>query len=84
MLKAYTDLAGQGFDEDERIEKIGDIVLSKRITAGLVVDDTVGTPDRYKRKLEEKFPGILVAFIGKGPLQGQYELKVSPPVHSEN
>jgi hypothetical protein len=61
MIKGYADLGD--FDEDERIEKIGQAALSGKQTSedkpliiGFVVDDDGGTKgDRYIRKLQGAF-----------------------------
>lgn len=80
----YTDLAGLGMDEDQRIHVIGTKVTQQRIIASVLVDDTQGTVERYIQKLQERFPGIRIGAKGKGPTPGCQWFKVAPPIASTN
>jgi hypothetical protein len=84
MIKGYADLGD--FDEDERIEKIGQAALSGKQTSddkpliiGFVVDDDGGTKgDRYIRKLQERFPTIRIIDRHKGPVPKTELIRVGP------
>lgn len=80
--EGYADL--HGFDEDARIDLIGRTCVEGGKTVAFVVDDVPDKPDRYVRKLLEKFPGIRVVSRGPGPVAGTYTVKVAPPDPTEN
>lgn len=72
--KGFADLAD--LPEDERIDIIAHHVLAHGLTAGVVVDDVPGKPERYARKLEER--GCRVVEQVKGPVANTITLKVEP------
>lgn len=80
----YSDLAGMGIPEDQRIKLIGEKVTQLRIIAGVVIDDKPGVLERYIEKLQAQFPGIRIGKRGKGPTPGCQWFKVAPPIASEN
>lgn len=58
--------------EDTRIELIGQTVmkLGAGRTTGVCVDDEPGKPERYVKKLTEKFPAVKVLSQSPGPVPG--------------
>lgn len=81
-LPKYADLGD--FDEDKRIDIIGEAVMKKGITVGFIVDDIPGKPERYIEKLKAKFPGIQILYKGKCPVAKTISVKVGPPVTNPN
>jgi hypothetical protein len=78
----YADIAD--FDEDKRIETIGRAVMTFGKTVAFITEKEEGTADRYIRKLEERFPGIVVIARGPGPIAQTVFVKVGPPpIHVE-
>lgn len=67
-MPAYFD-AGD-LAEDERIDLIGATVMKfpEGKKTAFIVDDIPGTPDRYIKKLTERFPGVVVAGRMFGPV----------------
>ncbi len=62
--KAFIDL--HRLPEDERIIVIGEYCLlhpSEKVA--VPTDDEPGKPERYKRKIEEKFPQLKVEIAGR-------------------
>jgi len=74
----YTDLAD--LEEDKRIERIGDAVITGKIVAFVV--DAEGAngqakADRYLAKLKKMFPAIRVVKRFDGPVIDTVTVKVS-------
>lgn len=80
----YADLAGAGLSEDQRIHLIGDAVMVKQQVVGTIVDDDGQAPERYKKKMAIRWPGIVLQFEGPGPTPGAYTLKYAPPPNSSS
>jgi hypothetical protein len=76
----YADIAD--FDEDKRIETIGHAAMTFGKTVAFVTDDEEGKADRYIRKLQERFPGIVVIARGAGPVANTVFVKVGPPTET--
>lgn len=64
--------------EDDRITVIGRYVTEHGKTVGVCVDDVPGKPERYARKLRERFPGIVILDTTKGPTAGVVTIRVGP------
>lgn len=77
MAEGYSDLAD--LPEDERIRIVGETVTLHGKTVGLCVDDTPGKADRYKRKLRERFPGVVILDTKRGPVKGVITIRVGLP-----
>jgi hypothetical protein len=73
----YVDVADQ--DEDRRIEIIGNTAMKERKTVAFVTDDEADKADRYVRKLQARFPGIVVIDRFRGPVAHTVSVKVGPP-----
>lgn len=76
---AYVDLAK--LDEDGRINVIGDTVMKLGQVNAFVVEDRPKAK-RYIRKLQERYPGIVV--LKQFKLAGQIAVKVGPPPVEHN
>jgi hypothetical protein len=61
--------------EDERIDAIGKAAMLGNIVA-FVTDDEPGKPERYIKKLKERFPSVQVIDQFKGPVAGTVSVKV--------
>lgn len=64
--------------EDQRIDVIGHAVTEHGKTVAVCVDDVVGKPERYIKKLKERFPGVVVLERVKGPVAGVVTIRVGP------
>jgi hypothetical protein len=73
----YADITD--FEEDKRIEIIGNRVIGENKICSFITDDEAGKADRYVRKLKEKFPGIVEIARGRGPVANTVWVKVGPP-----
>jgi hypothetical protein len=63
LPKAFVDL--HRLSEDERIVVIGDYCLAHPSEKVAVpTDDEPGKPERYKRKIETKYPQLRVEIVG--------------------
>lgn len=72
-MSNYLDLSPGRVPEDERIRRIGEMVMSPAFAgkkATVCTDDEEGKGERYKRKLLKKYPGIVCGDIMKGPTPG--------------
>ena len=74
--KAFIDL--HRFQEDARIDAIGTTALKHNFKVGFVVDNEPGKPDRYIKKLLEKYPMLEVLHREAGPTPGAYTVIVAP------
>lgn len=77
-MSNYLDLNGR-VPEDERIRRIGEYVMSPAFAgkkALVATDDEEGKPERYRRKLLERYPGIAAGEIVKGPTPGACSFSV--------
>lgn len=78
----FADLADM--PEDERIAIIGRTVVDQQKTVGVCVDATLTKgssetkADRYKRKLTERFPGLVILSTEAGPVKGVVTIRVGP------
>jgi hypothetical protein len=62
--KAFVDL--HRLPEDDRIVVIGEYCLAHPTERVAVpTDDEPGKPERYKRKIEKKYPQLRVEIVGK-------------------
>jgi hypothetical protein len=59
-LPVFSDL--HRLPEDERIRIIGDAYMAGA-KVGVPIDDEPDKPQRYRRKLQERYPGIRVAIL---------------------
>ena len=75
----FVDIAD--FDEDERIDTIGQVVMAQLKTAAFIVEDNAKA-DRYVCKLKERFPGIVEEWCGPGPLVGLIAVRMGPPTET--
>lgn len=76
--KAFLDM--HRLPEDERIVIIGEYALANPSEKlAVCVDDEPDKPERYKRKIETKYPQLQVEIVGKGPTPGVVTIKVSHP-----
>lgn len=73
----YKDIAD--IPEDERIQKIGNFVMSRQQVVGFITDSEPGKADRYIAKLQERFPGIVILGRYNGPVANTVTVKVGPP-----
>jgi hypothetical protein len=64
--------------EDQRIEAIGHQAMVHKKVVSFITDADEGKADRYIRKLEERFPGIVVIARGNGPVANTVFVKVGP------
>ena len=78
-MPPYKDIADD--PEDDRIQKIGEMVMKDKLVVGFVTDAEPGKADRYISKLKERFPGIRVIARGDGPVPEVVWVKVGPPVN---
>ena len=74
----YADLGD--FDEDKRVQTIGEAVMKHQLAVAFITDDEPGKVERYIEKLKARFPGIQIVSIVKGPIPNTVSVKVSPPV----
>lgn len=74
---AFADIAD--VDEDKRIDIIGRTVMESQRTVAFVTDSDPGKADRYIKKLQERFPGIVVVERFDGPVANAVTVKVGPP-----
>jgi len=74
----YADLGD--FEEDKRIDIIGDAAMRLKQTVAFITDADPGKADRYIAKLKARFPGIVVLGRSNGPVKGSVTVKVGPPV----
>ena len=67
---AFADL--HHLSEDERIEMIGETVMSSAAgeVVGFVTDADLGKSDRYVRKILQRFPAIQIIGKKAGPVPG--------------
>ena len=86
MAKAFVDLAGpNGFEEDERITTIGRTVMLQGQRVAVTVDTEPGDAKahRYRKKLRERFAGIVL-----GPIEQMTKhitfFTAEPPPHKAN
>jgi hypothetical protein len=56
----------ESLPEDERIERVGQYVMSGWQRVAIAVDDEPAKIERYKRKLLTRFPDITILSEGKG------------------
>lgn len=75
----YVDIAD--FDEDARIDIIGQVVMTKRKIGAFVVEDDAKA-DRYVRKLKERYPGIVEEWRGPGPIANTVTVRMGPPTET--
>jgi hypothetical protein len=73
-MTVYADIAD--YDEDKRIEMIGNTVMSgskssadKPVMTAFIVEDEAKV-DRYITKLQKRFPGIRIIDRFQGPVKG--------------
>lgn len=58
--------------EDDRIKLIGNLVMGKRLSTWCLTDDEPDKPERYRRKMKQWFPLLVLGeeirrnFPGKG------------------
>ena len=71
----FKDIADH--DEDERIRQIGEKAMREKLVVGFITDKEEGKPERYIRKLQERFPGIRLISQGDGPVAETDRLHVS-------
>lgn len=72
--------------EDERISFIGRIVTEKRLSTWCLTDDETDKPERYRRKLRERFPSLICGeeIRRNFPAKGCAGFTVHPPADSAN
>ena len=75
-LPPFLDL--HRLDEDARIDLIGRTVSEGKKTVGVCVDDEEGKPERYARKIRERFPGVRLESRLPGPVAGVVTLRFAP------
>lgn len=78
-MEGYADLADM--PEDQRIDVIGNMILRTGKTAAVCTDDEPGKPERYIRKILNKFPTLSIGKTVKGPTPGCVFIQVGPPGH---
>jgi dihydroorotase len=78
----YADL--HGMPEDERIKQMGRMVMLHGHTIACCVDNEPDKIERYKKKFNQRFPGIVIVNEFKGPTRGAYTIKLAPPKHKQN
>lgn len=74
--EGYADLAD--LPEDERIRLIGETVTTQGKTVGVCVDSTPGKAARYKCKLMQRFPSVVILDTTDGPIKGVITIRVGP------
>jgi hypothetical protein len=74
--EGYADL--HQLSEDDRIATIGHYVTEHGKAVAVCVDDVQAKVDRYVRKLRERFPGLVILDITKGPTAGVRTIRVGP------
>lgn len=74
--EAFVDM--HRLSEDQRIEMIGHTVTEHGKTVGVCVDDEPGKPERYVRKMQRRFPTVVLLDRIKGPVKGVVTLKFGP------
>jgi hypothetical protein len=74
--EGYADL--HALSEDERIGVIGHTVTAHGKTVAVCVDDQPAKVERYKRKLRERFPSVVILDTTKGPVKGVVTIRVGP------
>lgn len=79
MTEGYADLAD--LPEDQRIQVIGEFILRTGKTTVVCTDDLPGKPERYVRKILNKFPTLSIGKTFKGPTPGCVAIQVGPPGH---
>lgn len=79
-MKGYSDLAD--LPEDDRIAAIGRCVTTQKLTVAVAVDDKRKKIDRYRRKLETRFPGLLDIEEVGALTPGVMILKVKPKLQN--
>ncbi len=72
-MPQFVDIAD--LKEDDRIDLIGHRVMDHRDVVSFIVEDDAKA-DRYIEKLQKKFPCIIVAWRGLGPVPGTIAIKV--------
>ena len=72
----YADLAD--LPEDERIKIIGHTITVHLKTVAVCVDDQPGKPERYIKKMTERFPGVVVIDQFKGPVPDVVTIRFGP------
>lgn len=82
MPEAFFDL--YKLDEDKRIDLIGHMVMTHKKTVAIMVDDEPDKPERYIRKLKQKFPMITTEGPFKGPVKDVVTIKVGLLPKPEN
>ncbi len=83
-IKVYADIAD--FEEDSRIQIVGETVMRSGKTVGVCVDKE---PDdakalRYRKKLTERFPGIVLSDPFDGPTPETTAFTAAPPKYEAN
>jgi len=78
-MPPYRDIADD--PEDDRIRQIGEATMRRKLIVGFITDKEEGKPERYIRKLLERYPGIRVIYQGDGPVADTVLVKVAPPLN---
>lgn len=78
-MPQYLDIADH--DEDDQIQMIGKTAMGLKKKVGFVTDSEPGKADRYIKKLQERFPGIVVLSRGDGPVPDCVYVTVGPPAN---
>jgi hypothetical protein len=80
----YVDM--HKLSEDERIKFIGTTVMQKRISTWCLTDDEPGKIERYRKKLSERFPLLVLGEETRRnfPVKGTGGFTVNPPPQSNN
>jgi hypothetical protein len=73
-MAEYADLGD--YEEDKRIAIIGKLVTETGKTAAIITDDEPGKPERYIKKITERFPLVMVLDQFKGPVAKSVTIKV--------
>jgi hypothetical protein len=74
--EGFADLGD--FQEDDRIQIIGQYVLNHGKTVGVCIDDSPGKAERYIRKMKKEFPTVIFLDQTKGPVANVVTLRFGP------
>lgn len=71
-------------EEDKRIDMIVHQARDHKKVVAFITDDIPDKPERYIRKIKEKYPEVVVFDRFKGPVENTVTIKVGPPEKGAN